>query len=424
MRTNTSIILLLAFITFSCQDKIKDTYIVNEPVYLSYTDLREAVNVKSAQDIIQPGKLYFKDHNIFVNEYMTGIHVVDNSDPSDPKILKFIEVPGNVDLAVKQNILYADSYVDLVALDISDLENIREVARVENAFPYMVPEIETGMIEQIDESRGVITGWTKVERTVNVGTENREYIYYRGWSEEMLYADMSNMALSDGGGGSEKGMGGSMARFTLYDNYLYAVDNNALRLFNVSDAVNPVLESESYIGWNIETIFPYNQKLFIGTQTGMLIYSLSDPSSPEYISRFNHASSCDPVVVEDNFAYVTLRAGNLCGDDQSQLDVIDISHIESPNLLKEYPMSEPYGLGIDNSILFICDGNAGLKIFNAIDPTHITDNKLAEYQEINAFDVIPLGDVLLMIGSDGLFQYDYSDLDSIQQLSFIPIYNH
>ena len=215
-----------------------------------------------------------------------------------------------------------------------------------------------------------------------------------------------------------------MARFTLYDNYLYAVDNTALRLFNVSDAVNPVLESESYIGWNIETIFPYNQKLFIGTQTGMLIYSLSDPSSPEYISRFNHASSCDPVVVEDNFAYVTLRAGNLCGDDQSQLDVIDISHIESPNLLKEYPMSEPYGLGIDNSILFICDGNAGLKIFNAIDPTHITDNKLAEYQEINAFDVIPLGDVLLMIGSDGLFQYDYSDLDSIQQLSFIPIYNH
>ena len=204
MRTNTPIILLLAFITFSCQDKIKDTYIVNEPVYLSYNDLREAVNIKSAQDIIQPGKLYFKDHNIFVNEYMTGIHVVDNSDPSDPKILKFIEVPGNVDLAVKQNILYADSYVDLVALDISDLENIREVARVENAFPYMIPDYETGMIEQIDESKGVITGWTKVERTVNVGTENREYIYYRGWSEEMLYADMSNMALSDGGGGSEK----------------------------------------------------------------------------------------------------------------------------------------------------------------------------------------------------------------------------
>lgn len=403
-------------------DITKDTFKVNEPVYLSYEDLRTPVAAKSAQEIIQPGKLYFKDHHIFINEYMVGIHVVNNIDPSNPQILKFIEIPGNIDLAIKENILYADSYVDLVAIDISDLENIVEVGRVEDAFPYLLPEYDEGRIEQIDETRGVVTGWRTVERTVEVETEPYYYDYYRGWGEEMVFTDVNSFASSSVGGGSESGTGGSMARFTLYENYLYTVDYNMLRLFDVSDAPNPILESESYIGWNIETIFPYNHKLFIGTQTGMLIYSLSDPSNPEYISEFSHASSCDPVVVEGNYAYVTLRAGNLCGDNESQLDVIDISDIESPQLIKEYPMVEPYGLGIDDSVLFVCDGNAGLKIYNASDPWHITANQLAEYPEINAFDVIPLGEALLMIGSDGLFQYDYSDLDSIKQLSFIPIY--
>jgi hypothetical protein len=129
------------------------------------------------------------------------------------------------------------------------------------------------------------------------------------------------------------------------------------------------------------------------------------------------------VVVEGDYAYVTLRAGNMCGNDLSQLDVIDISNIYNPELIKVYPMEEPYGLGIDNSVLFVCDGDAGLKVYNASDPEEITSHVLAEYPDINAFDVIPLGDVLLMIGIDGLYQYDYADLENIYQLSHIPIYN-
>jgi hypothetical protein len=125
--------------------------------------------------------------------------------------------------------------------------------------------------------------------------------------------------------------------------------------------------------------------------------------------------------VEDDYAYVTLRAGNLCGESENLLDVVDISNIYEPELVKEYAMTEPFGLGIDNSVLFVCDGSAGLKIYNARNPLHISDNKLAEYPDINAYDVIPLGDVLLMIGIDGLFQYDYSDLENIRQISHIPI---
>ncbi|HHN47860.1 MAG TPA: hypothetical protein ENN08_02830, partial [Bacteroidales bacterium] len=49
-----------------------------------------------------------------------GIHVVDNSNPASPQIISFIAIPGNYDLAIRGNILFADSYIDLVALDISD----------------------------------------------------------------------------------------------------------------------------------------------------------------------------------------------------------------------------------------------------------------------------------------------------------------
>jgi hypothetical protein len=156
---------------------------------------------------------------------------------------------------------------------------------------------------------------------------------------------------------------------------------------------------------------------------GMYIYSLTDPGNPVYLSMFRHATSCDPVVVEDNYAYVTLRAGNLCGDSQSQLDVIDISNIVEPTLIKEYGMEEPYGLGIDERVLFVCDGDAGLKIYNAADPYMIDQHKIAQYPDMNAWDVIPLGNILIMIGSDGLSQYDYSNLQDIKLLSVIPIEN-
>ncbi len=104
--------------------------------------------------------------------------------------------------------------------------------------------------------------------------------------------------------------------------------------------------------------------------------------------------------------------------------MIDISVIEDPKLLATYSLEEPYGLGIDDTVLFVCDGAAGLKIYNASNPLTIDENKLVQYPDNHAFDVIPMGDVLIMIGTDGLFQYDYSDLNNIRELSHIAIYGN
>ncbi|WP_430816624.1 LVIVD repeat-containing protein [Carboxylicivirga sp. RSCT41] len=403
----------------ACSDKIKETYTVNTPEYLSYDDLRSSFQMKSAQTIIQPGKIYFKDHFIFINEYQKGIHIIDNADPANPRFVSFLELPGNVDMAIKGNMLYADSYIDLVTIDISDMNNIREVDRDEEAFPYIIPGFENGVLSRIDQSKGVITGYKVTEETVEVDRNDITYGVFPRWESSFFAADALSSAKVNSTG---NGTGGSMARFTLYGDYLYAIDNASLHLFDVSDNSNPNFTKQIPISWQIETLFPYNQLLFIGAQSGMFIYSLQNPGNPEYISEFRHATACDPVVVEGDYAYVTLRGGNLCGAIESQLDVIDISVIENPEMVKSYSMKEPYGLGIDDDVLFICDGNAGLKIYDASDPLTITDKQIAHYPDVNSYDVIPLGEVLLLIGTDGLYQYDYSDLDNIELLSHIKIY--
>jgi hypothetical protein len=392
---------------------------VNEPVYLTYDDLRGSLKVADGQDIVQPGKIYFKDGYVFVNEYQKGIHVINNLVPAQPVIEKFIEIPGNIDMAIQGDILYADSYVDLVAIDISDLNDIKEVSRIEDAFPYILPFCENGVVEDVDETQGVVTRWRATERKVNIDEIHNRFVYYPRYEYDMNFLETNSFAAKTGA--SVSGTGGSMARFTLYGDYLYAIDNYMLRLFNISQVTQPVKDKEVYVGWNIETLFPYGENLFVGSTMGMYIYSLADPSNPAFLSQFWHATGCDPVVVEDNLAYVTMRAGNMCGNNLSQLDVIDISDLTDPKLLKEYTMEEPYGLGIDDDVLFVCEGEAGLKIYNAADPLKIDQNRIAHYSDINAWDVIPLGDILLMIGTDGLYQYDYSDLQDIKEISVIPI---
>ncbi len=422
MKPVTRIILCLALpvMFFSCKDKIEEIYTVNEPVYLSYDQLRNSFKVAEGQDIIHPGKIYFKDNFIFVNEYQKGIHVVDNSNPESPQIIKFIDIPGSVDMAIKEDVLYADSYVDLIAIDISNMDDIREVKRIENVFPYMIPACEDGIVENVDMTQGVVVSWNATERRVDAEDNTNGYIEYPPWRDDFTFVAEYNSA-AGATGKTNTGTGGSLARFMVYDEFLYAVDNYSLRMFTISTPSNPSMVKEMYVGWNIETLFPYENKLFLGSTNGMYIYSLSDPANPMFISQFSHASSCDPVVVSGDYAYVTLRAGNLCGDNNSQLDVIDITDLQNPFLLKEYPMEEPYGLGIDDSLLFVCDGSAGLKIYNAADPLTIDEHKIAQYKDIQAFDVIPLGEVLIMIGTDGLYQYDYSDPENIRELSVIPI---
>lgn len=414
--TLLSTLFLFCFGTWSCDDEIRHEYTINEPVYMSKEEFKNAVKTESAQELMVVGKIYFYQDYILVNEKYKGIHIIDNSDPSNPQNTNFITIPGNIDMAVKDDILYADSYTDLIAIDISTINNIQIEKRFEDIFPWVLPPTDNKYgLGNIDPEKGVVVGW-EVKRLSEKYEEPRYYPYFT----DVMFSSSENGAVKATSGGT--GKAGSMARFMIYENTLFTLNNTwSLALFDISDP-NSVTKNGSFnVGWGMETLFVHEQNLFIGARNGMYIYDINNPYSPLLVSQYSHFMSCDPVVVDDNYAYITLRAGNFCGQNTSQLDVVDISDLSAPTLVKSYGMDNPYGLGIDDDVLFVCDGTSGLKIYDASIPTQVGSNLIKQYTDITAYDVIPLGNILILIGTEGLYQYDYSDINNIQLLSSIVI---
>jgi hypothetical protein len=393
-------------------------------VYATSAQIKAAVALEGPREMSQIGRIYYKDGYLFINETGAGIHIIDNRAPANPTLLSFLKIPGNYDLAIRGNTLYADSYVDLVVFDISELTAIKEVNRIEKLFNNY-----TSMGYLVSSDLGVLTDWQKVE-SVTVQESDCGTIFqpWRG----IFYNDGVALTMSAASSfskqsafaptpSSNSGIGGSMARFTISGDHLYALDGANLDIVNVSVQNKPQQKKEFPLAWDVETLFPYADKLFAGARSGMYIIDLATPETPAIISQYQHVRSCDPVVVEGDYAFVTLRSGSTCEGFTNQLEVIDLTNLKSPQQVAVYPMTNPHGLGIDQGTLFICDGSDGLKAYDATNVKTISQNQLAHYKNIQALDVIPFQNIAMVIGQDGLYQYDYSNLTNIKLLSQLPI---
>ena len=421
-----TVLLGISVLLEGCTNTCETTqeYVYYEPVYTTVEALREQIGVEAPRDINTVGKIYYKDGFMYVNEPGEGVHVIDNRDPSNPVSKSFITIPGNFDLAIKGNTLYADSFVDLVALDISNPLAAHEAGRLNGVFKHY-----TAMGMAIDVNCCVVTGWKEVSNVTvaasdcTVGMQPWGGIYYNDGIALTATAaeNLSSKTSIAPGNGSGPGVGGSLARFTLSNDHLYMIDGGEVVAVDVAQEKDPDEAGRAAIHWDMETIFPHRDKLYIGSRTGMHIVDISTPAAPSLVSTYQHITSCDPVVVDDKYAYVTLRSGNLCQAGANLLEVIDIEDPEDPKLVSSYAMSNPFGLGIDEKTLFVCDGDEGLKAFDASDVTKISDNLLAQYTGIHATDVIPYKGLLMMIGEDGIFQYDYHNPGDIKLISKIAI---
>lgn len=418
------IISSLALFLWSCNDQCTETRVTRRftQVTRSLQELRGQVKTEQPKTLVRPGKMYVKGSYLFVNEIKEGIHIIDNSDPKSPKFVAFINIPGNGDIAVRDQILYADSFSDLVALNISDPLNAVEVSRVKNVF-------KSGQFDggswSLNEAFGSINDNNAeyVTETISTNCEDDFAPIQRWWGGVFMFSDMASLSSSASpqSSGGTSGQGGSMARFALHSKFLYTVGQNDLQLFDITTPAQPKDFSKINLGWGIETIFPYQNKLFIGSNTGMHIYDNLDPANPKKLSVFQHGRACDPVVVSGDIAYVTIRTGNFCQGTQNQLDLVDISNPSLPQLIKSYNMQNPHGLSIDFPTLYLCEGDFGLKVFDVTDKNAVDHNLLAHFKNMNAYDVISLGSTLLLIGKDGFYQYDASNPKDLKLLSKIPV---
>ena len=262
----------------------------------------------------------------------------------------------------------------------------------------------------------------------NFEKERREQLLaMNNGAEPMGMRGTQFQAVSNGtptSGGNPVGVGGSMARFTIVGNTLYVLDGNNMIVYDITDASNPVEIKEMPLDFTVETIFPHEGQLFIGGTEGMYIYDNTDPQNPQFLSKFEHAVACDPVVVEGDFAYITLRSGGPCDRAINQLDIVNISDVSNPKLVKNVQMHNPHGLSVKNNILYLCDGNQGLKVFDVTDKNAVLDNMMFKDRDIRkAYDVIPNDEngTLIVVGIEGIYQYDNMDPEKPERISEITI---
>lgn len=395
----------------SCTDQCTEnyTYIEYTPQYRSMESVRTSVDILPPQPVEKFGKIYLHGTTLFITEPDSGIHVINNADPSNPVSQSFINLPGAHDVATKGNYLYADSFLDLVVFDITDKTNITEVKRVEDVF--------TNHYYYVDNANDVfLAEYIETNKHVMDAVDcDQQSIFY----EDDVIFMLEDFAASSDGGGGVSGISGSMARMNVVDNHLYGIDSWSLHVLTLDDPSCPELIKDVDVGWNIETIFPYEQSLFIGAADGMYIFDNTVPTDPQFRSKFEHARACDPVVVQDDIAFVTLRNGTECLGFANQLDVVDVSDLDNPKLLYTHEMDNPHGLGVDGDNLFICEGEFGLKLFDKSDLSKIGGKLTNWIRSLNAYDVIPFNDLLIVIGEDGLYQFDYSNPEEIVFLSKI-----
>lgn len=212
--------------------------------------------------------------------------------------------------------------------------------------------------------------------------------------------------------------GGSMARFSLTDDQLYTLSSNELTYFDISNPDMLTHRGSTSLEWGAETLFPYNGHLFVGTTTGMLIYDLSDPANPRFVNRYEHVRACDPVVVQGDYAYVTIRNGTNCGG-VNELHILDISDYSDIKQLSAYSMAHPHGLGVDGNNLFLCDGYNGLLVFDISNPINISQ---VQHHDIgHTYDIIPYNQLAIVVGQDKLVQYAYDASGNMTELSSILV---
>ncbi len=385
------------------------TYSMSVPIYVPKASLLANINGDPSTPLDSVGRVYVKDQYIYLNESNKGIHVYDNSNPSHPVQVAWLAIPGNQNIAIKGNTLYADMYEDLLAIDISDLHQVKVTGTVVNLFPSRGYENSTSEM---------VIGYTQRDTTITMTVQPGAWVNNRPGAQPIMYnpGNMFFDALSSGApvpasnasNSSGSGTAGSTAGMVLINNYIYAIaEGHSMGIVDLTNPSSPTLIQTMQAGFDLETIYPFGNELFLGSAEGVYMFDISNPTQPVNKGVFTHGRACDPVISDGTFAYVTLHAGTSCGGSANELDIVSLKNLQELPTVYTYPMTKPTGLSKDGNLLFICDDFAGIKIFDATDPSKL-QLLSATGTGMSSYDVIALNGLMIVVADKGLFQYDYT----------------
>jgi hypothetical protein len=144
----------------------KNKYLNNvkgyQPIYEANNSAFQIVSLAPTNYLGAPGKIYQNNFLSYQIETGKGIHIIDCSDIKNPTKVAFIKIAGVTEMAITGNILYADNNRDLVAIDITDFKNVKEVDRINNAYDLSaleVPPHSSSFFECVDAEKGIVVDW-------------------------------------------------------------------------------------------------------------------------------------------------------------------------------------------------------------------------------------------------------------------------
>jgi len=399
-----SISLLACLIFSSCtkdSGSVIASYTKREAVYGDIDEIRSTTLIEASKTISNPGKIYIGDEFLLIGEEGKGIHIYDNSTPSNPQNTGYMNIPFCKEYYVSGTKIYAESQYDLVKIDISNPSQPFVESRVKGAY---------GEILQDSQGR-VVVGFTSEDVTEKIKINSAEQKALEETNELFFdYEDSMIPASSvpSSFAGTSGGMTGTINRITVHSGHVFVASANKIHVFSDGASMTKVNDIDT---WDVtETLYPHGDYIFAGGRNSMKIYDVRNPEVPTEESTYWHTTSCDPVLPIGDLAYITVRTGDFsnCPGNFNALEVVSIENITNPQRRQLIELETPYGMSMIDGILYVGNGENGLVKFDASTPDQLslieTDNS------VQAYDVIAhptISNLILTAGPDGINQYEY-----------------
>ncbi|MFY0592223.1 hypothetical protein [Roseivirga sp.] len=207
---------------------------------------------------------------------------------------------------------------------------------------------------------------------------------------------------------SGTGVGGSLAKFTISNNQVIVLNGSEVKQFDILSSGELSEKNTLQIFRQLETIFPYEDKILIGSSNAVYFLGFDSEGLLSVLSTYDHLTACDPVVASNGIAFSTLKVTDCRAGSEDLLEAIDISDIANPRVLRVYDTQSPFGLAIRGSFLFVCE-KGGLTMYSFNSEGNLTEMDFLTIDGAIPLDIIVNGGYLIVRTSEGIYNVSYSD---------------
>ncbi len=403
-----------------CTRTVSFTRVV--PIYEKMEAIRgKGILFGLPRPIQSPGRVEGIGTQLFINEQGQGIHVFDNTDPSNPISAGFLEIPGNYNFMVNNGFLYANSYVDLLIFELAPLTpgtmpdqiSYMPTNRLSNVFNAFWEKEQTGEIAfsyKTEPITMVLDCASDAEFLSNnegqlVAVVDKDF--FNG-NEFALANSLDSATIADGY--TRFLTDASIAQFTILEGKLYGLDNETLNIIDLQNPAQPEFLSSQLFLLEAMKLSNFKNSLAATNPFGTTIFDVSNGIMVAGSNPLSQVTPCDYFAYKDDLVFYSKNTDNQCYTERTELVVTGLTTNNPAFITGIYPMEDPHGLAVQDGYLYLCDGVNGLKIYDISNEELLSDKLVANAKDMNALEVMPLespSDLLIVKGADGIYQYQF-----------------